>query len=156
MTRLQIPIPTGAVPSTAELKHWAISWLRSDKLWVKPQDGDDDDDDDRPLSLHCFKMRRGDDDDSEPARFVMANFIPGGKFVVVLYTNGDIELKEVQIEPGGEWELRDVAQYKRGDPEGFHTVYWSRLLTGTVLGRPLVAYVDREQEKCGSALSRDR
>jgi len=151
VTRLQIPIPTGVIPSTAELKHWAISWLRSDKLWVKPQDGDDDDD--RPLSLHCFKMRPGDDDDFEFARFVMANFIPGGKFVVVLYTNGDIELKEVQIEPGGEWELRDVARYKRDDPGRFHAMYWSQLLTGTDLGRPLVAYVDEEREKCGSALS---
>ena len=143
MKRLQIPIPTSVVPSTAELKEWAISWLRSDRLWIKPRD---DDDDDRPLSLNCFKTPMSDDDD-EPPRFVMANFIPGGKFVVVLYTNGSIDLKGIDVKSEDEWELRDVARYSPDDPEGFHVIYWSQLLTETNLGRPVVAYVDRTGEK---------
>ena len=48
-----------------------------------------------------------------------------------------------------EWELRDVAQYKQGDPGGTHTMFWSELLTETNLGHPLVVYVDRETKKYG-------
>lgn len=139
--RLQIPISTGVVPSTAELKDLAVSWLRSDKLWVKPRD----DGDERLLGLHCFRMGLFDDD--EPVRFVMANFIPGGRFVVVLYPDGNIDLKEIDIKPEGEWELRDVARYRQDDPERFHVLESSQLLTETNIGRPLVAYVDRAGEK---------
>jgi len=132
----------------AELKDWAISWLRSDKLWVKLRD----DDDDRSLSLHCFKMQLSD----EPNRFVMANFIPGGRFVVVLYVDGRIGLKEVNIKSKDDWELREVSRYRQDDSEQFHTMYWSQLLTETNLGRPLVAYVDRSEEKYGYCFSRNR
>lgn len=136
------------VPSTAELKDWAISWLRSDKLWIKPRS----DDDDRLLNLHCFKTPLSGGDD-EPARFVMANYIPGGNFVVVLYTDGQISLKGINVKSEGEWELRDVAQYKRDDPERFRSMYWSQLLTETNLESPLVAYVDQAQEKYGYSFS---
>ena len=147
--RLRIPIPTGVIPSMAELKGWALSWLRSDKLWVKPRD----DYDDRPLNLHCFKMRSSDDDD-EPNRFVMANLIPGGRFVVVLYTDGRIDLKEVNIKSESDWELREVARYRRDDQEPFYTMFRSQLLTETNLGRPLVAYTDRTGERYGHSLSK--
>jgi hypothetical protein len=146
VTRLQIPIPTGLVPSTAELKGWAVSWLRSDGRWVKPRE---DDDDDRSLNLHWFNMRPKEDHDAEITPFVMANLIPGGKFVVVLYTDGQIDLKEIKIECEDKWDLQDVAQYKRDDPEGFHTMFWSQLLTETNLGCPLIAYVDNDHEKYG-------
>ena len=124
----------------AELKDWAISWLRSDKLWVKPRD----DDDGRSLNLHCFKMQLPDDDD-EPDRFVMANLIPGGRFIVVLHVDGRIGLKEINIKSRDDWELREVSWYRQDDSERFHTMYWSQLLTETNLGRPLIAYVDRSE-----------
>ena len=146
--RLGIPIPTGVVPSTAELKNWVLSWLRSDKLWVKPRDDDDDDDDDRSLSLHWFNMRQEDpDDEEEPTRFVMANLMPGGKFVVVLYTDGQIDLKEIKIDSRGKWDLRDVARHEQEDPEEFYTMFWSQLLTETSLAYPLVAIVDQARER---------
>ena len=138
--RLQIPIPADIAPSTAELKDWAISWERSDRLWVKPRD------DDRPLSLHCFKPPPRANG-NKPDRFVMASLIPGGRFVVVLYTDGSIGLKEGNIKSGGKWEFRDVTQYRRDDPEPFYPLFWSQLLTETNLGHPLIAYVDRGDEK---------
>lgn len=139
--RLQIPIPPGVIPSTAELKDMAIYWLRSDEPWVKLRD----DDEERLLSLHCFRM--GQPDDAKLVRFTMANFIPGGRFIVVLYPEGHIDLKEINVQPEGKWELRDVAQYRRDNPERFHELESSQLLTETNLGRPLVAYVDLAGEK---------
>ena len=141
--RLQIPIPTGVVLSTAELKNWAFSWLRSDKLWAEPHD----DVADRSLSLHWFNMRQRDPDGGYSARFVMANLIPGGKFVVVLYTDGQIDLKEIEIESEGKWNLRDVAHHEQDDPEEFYTMFWSQLLTETSLAYPLVAFVDQARER---------
>jgi len=141
--RLKIPIPTDIIPPTAELKEWAISWSRADERWVKPRT----DDDDRLLSLHRFDMRQGGDGEAENIPFVMANLIPGGKFVVVLYHDGQIDLKEIKIKSEDKWELQDVVQHKQGDPEVTHTMFWSQLLTETNLGCPLVAYVDQEQEK---------
>ena len=95
-------------------------------------------------------MRQGDDDrddETEPTEFVMAALTPGGKFVVVLYTDGQIDLKEIKIKSNDEWDPQDVAKYKRDDFEEFYPVFWSQLLTETNVGRPIVAYVDREQEK---------
>ena len=136
-TLLQIPIPAGAVPSTVELKDWATSWLRSDKRWVR-------DDGDRPLSPHWFDMRQEGDNGTE---IVMANFIPGGEFVVILYSDGQIDLKKVRIMSKDKWDLQDVAQYKPDNPEGSFMISWSQLLTETNLGRPLFAYVDERGEK---------
>ena len=141
--RLQIPIPTDIITSTAEFKNWAISWVRSDELWVKPEDENDD----RSLILHQFDMRQDNPNERDRIRFVMANFVPGGKFVVILYTDGQIDLKEIKSKSGDKWDLQDVAQYKQDDAEGFYTLFWSQLLTETRLDRPLVAYVDREREK---------
>lgn len=93
VARLRIPIPTGIVLSTAELKNWVIS-VRLDERWVNPQD---DDKGKRSLSLHWFDMRQQDLHVGEvPTKFVMANLMPGGKFVVMLYTDGQVDLKEMK------------------------------------------------------------
>ena len=138
VTRPGIPIPKRFVPSTAELKHWAISWLRSGEPWVKPRD-----DGDRSLNLHCFTV--WEYGGNEPAYFVMANLIPGGRFVA--HNDGQIDLKEIKIKSEGEWELRDVTRRMGDDPKRFILAHWSQLLMETNLGRPLVAYVDRKEEK---------
>ena len=146
VARLRIPIPTGIVLSTAELKNWVIS-VRLDERWVNPQD---DDKGKRSLSLHWFDMRQQDLHVGEvPTKFVMANLMPGGKFVVMLYTDGQVDLKEIKIESEDKRNLQDRVQYKRGDPEGFRIKSWSQLLTETKLGHPLVAYVDRERHSLG-------
>ena len=144
MTRLQVPIPAGVVPSTAELKNWAVSWVKSDEPWVKPRDevvGS------RSLNLHWFDVRQ---EDPGERGFVMASFIPGGKFVVILYTDGQIGLKEIKIESEDKWNLQDVAQYKRDDPNECHMQFWGQLME-TNLGRPLVVYGDYHLEKYGSS-----
>ena len=139
------PPPHGNCPPAAELKEWAISWLRSDERWIRPRTTNGDDD--RLLNLHRFDMRQEEDDESRCIPFVMANFIPGGKFVVVLYADGQINLKEITIESDDSWGLLDVAQYGRDDSERSRITFWSQLLTETNLGHPLVAYVDQDQEK---------
>ena len=116
VTRLQIPIPTGDVPSTAALKNWAISWAKSEELWIKPRD----DDDDRFLDLHQFNTRQ-----EEFMPFVMASLIPGGDFVVILYSDGQIDLQEIKIGSNGKWNLQDVAQYKQYDLNEFRTALGS-------------------------------
>ena len=138
--RLKIPVPADTVHPTAELKEWAISWTKSDERWVQPRTPDDD----RSLWLHRFDMQQ-----EAAARlmpFVMANFIPGGKFVVILYPNGKIDLKEVKIKSKYESGLRDVTRYKPVGPERTRVTFWSQLLTETNIGCPLVAYVDREPD----------
>ena len=118
--------------------------MRSDERWVKSLD----DDDDLPLNIYYFDMRQEEPAQKiEPIRFVMANLIPGGNFVVLLYADGQIDLKEIEIKVEDEWDLRDVAQYKRDDSEEFYAMFWSQLLTETNVGHPLVAYVGREQER---------
>ena len=129
---------------TPELKNWAISWVRSEELWVKPRDEDEGS---RSLSLHSFNMRQEDPDEEEPTEFIMANLIPGGEFVVILYTDGQIDLKEIKIKSEDEWNLQDVAQYKHDDSERFFTLNCSQLLTETKFYHPLVAYVDEKREK---------
>ena len=84
----------------------------------------------------------------------MANFIPGGRFVVVLYNVGYIDLKEVNVKSEDEWELLDVTRYRPDNPEQSYAVYWSQLLTETNLGRPLVAYVDHLEERYGYPFSK--
>ena len=149
VTRLQISIPTGIAPSTAELKNWAISWVRSAELWVKPRDKDENN---LSLNLHWFNMRE-EDPEEEPTEFWMANLIPGGKFVAILYSDGQIDLKEIKIKSGDKWSLQDVAQYKSDHPETFFTLNCSELLTETKLGHPLVAYLDGDKKKYGYSFS---
>ena len=138
-TRLQIPIPTGLVPSVAELKNWVISWARSDELWVKPRD----DNGDRSLNLHWFNMPEEDFEDNweVPKQFMVANLVPGGRFIVLLYTDGQIDLKEIKSKSEDKWDLHGVAQYKLDRPAGaFYIDLWSQLLTETNLECPLIAY----------------
>ena len=118
--------------------------MRSDELWVDPRD---DYDEGCYLDLRWFNMRQEDPNTQEPTRFTMANLTPGGKFVVLLYTDGQVDLKEIKIKSEGKWDLLDVAQYKQVDPEGFPTMLWSQFLTETNIGRPLVAYVGPERKK---------
>ena len=92
-------------------------------------------------------MRQEGNDEAGGVAFVMANLIPGGKFVVILYTDGQIDLKEIKTESGDNWDLLHVAEYKQDVPEDTRTMFWSQLLTETNLGRPLVAYADQQQEK---------
>lgn len=148
VTRLGIPVPKSVSLSTAELKDWAVSWSKpSDKLWVNlGYHGLED----RPLSLHCFKVLR-EDDDYWRTRFIMAKLIPGGRFVVVLYVDGDIDLKAIDIKSEGEWELRDVARYRGAN---LSAIWPGELLTETNIGRPLIAYVDHGGEKYGHSFSR--
>ena len=97
VTRLQIPVPTGIFPSTADLKNWAISWVRSEDPLVKPRNEDEGS---HPLNLHWFDMRQEHSNKEEPLEFVMANLMPGGKFVGILYNDGQIYLKEIKIKSG--------------------------------------------------------
>ena len=124
--------------------------MRSDELWVKPQDEGAGD---HSLSIHWFDIRLEESEQEESPALRMANLMPGGKFVVLLYLDGQIDLKEIKIKPDGEWNLQDVAQYKRDAPEGFELSYGSRLLTETNLGHPLVAYADDRLEKWGYSFS---
>ena len=55
----------------------------------------------------------------------MANLTPGGKFVVIIFTNGQINLKEIKIRSGDEWDLQDVVQYEPDNPEGIYMVFTS-------------------------------
>ena len=116
--------------------------MRSDEPWVKPSR--DEGEGSRSLSLHWFDVGQGDPD---RYGFAMASFIPGGKFVVLLYNDGQIDLKEIIIESEDKWNLQDVAQYKHDDSERFFTLNCSQLLTETKFYHPLVAYVDEKREK---------
>lgn len=49
------------------------------------------------MSLHWFNMRQEDPEEEEPTQFVMTKRMPGRKFVVILYTGGQIDLKEMKI-----------------------------------------------------------
>ena len=98
VTRFQISrVPTGDAPSTAALKNRAVSWVKSEELWIKPRD----DDYDRFLDLHKFNTRQ-----EEFMPFVMASLIPGGDFVVILYSDGQIDLQEIKIGSNGKWNLQ--------------------------------------------------
>ena len=132
-----MPIPTDVVRSTAQLKNWATSWSRSNKLWIRSRDEDD------ILKLHWFKISEEVDD----VPFMTANLTPGGEFVVALYTDGKIDLKEIRIRSDDEWDLQKVAQYKQDHPEETDMAFRSQLLTETNLGYPLVAYVNDGREK---------
>ena len=147
VARLRIPIPTGVVLPAAELKDRAVSWLRSDRLWVKPRD----DNNDRPLNLRCFMLR---DDDDEDVPFVMARLLPGGRFVVVVGSDGRIDLKEINIKSEGGWELLDVAEYRLDDPEQYRGLWSSQLLMETGLGYPLVAYVNPGKDEYDCSFAR--
>ena len=39
------------------------------------------------------------------APLISSHYLPGGKFVVLLYESGSIELREIQISDAGGWNL---------------------------------------------------
>ena len=73
--------------------------------------------------------------------FVDAHLIPGGEFVVVLYEFGNIGLSRIEKpEVTGELVLREVARYEGTDRDDFPW-NWSRLLTETSYGCPVLVCV---------------
>ena len=120
--RRQVPIPPGATPSKARLKDLVISRTRAQLCWTKHG---------RPgaLAFHSFQT------DTE---FVDAHLIPGGEFVALLYRNGDVGLDRIErSEDTGGLNLREVARYEEPD-RGNYPYYWSRLLTETSHGCPVI------------------
>jgi len=120
----QIPIPPGTTPSKAELKDLVISRTRVDVCWTKSRPGD--------LSLHLLTRDF----------FIDAHFIPGGEFVVLPCDNGEISL--IKIERSvvtGKLQAREVARYKKTNM-GIFPGYWSRLLTETSYGCPVLVWME--------------
>ena len=118
--RLRIPIPPGTAPRKAKLKGWVISRTRAEVCWTKPRPGN--------LALHSF----------EHAGFVGAHLIPDGEFVVILYRNGTISLNRiVRFKVMDVLDLQEVARHK--EPDLYDQLYyWSRLLTETSYGCPVL------------------
>jgi len=122
--RLQVPIPPGTTPSKAELKYLVISRTRVDVCWIKRRPGD--------LVLHSFETN---------TYFVDAHLIPGGEFVVLLYRNGDIGLNKIErSEVTGELKPREVVRYEETNEDDCPH-FWSRLLTETSYGCPVLVWV---------------
>ena len=72
-----------------------------------------------------------------------AHLVPGGTFVVILYASGDISLSRIvrSSATGKISDLREVARCE--GTNGFSRPgYWSRLLTGTAYGCPVLVLVD--------------
>jgi hypothetical protein len=118
---LQIPIPPGTAPSKAELKDWVISRTKVDVCWVKTRPAD--------LTTHSFETED---------EFVDAHLIPGGEFVVLYYATGDISLSRLEESTvTGKLDLREVTRFE-ATGEDHHLWYWSRLLTETSYGCPVL------------------
>ena len=80
---------------------------------------------------------------NELVPFVAANIIPGGEFVIVLFPDGQVDLREIKIKPEGEWELPRVARHQGlGYLKVVCMTHWSQLRTDANLEHPLIAYVD--------------
>ena len=121
--RLEIPIPSGTSPSKAELKNWVISRTRVDVCWTKPRPGE--------LSLHLFET---------DAKFVDAHFIPGGEFVVILYSDGAVGLNKIERSAvTGDLKVREVARYEDTTANDYPGS--CKLLTETSYGCPVLIWV---------------
>jgi hypothetical protein len=122
--RLQIPIPPGTTPSKAELKDWVISRTRVDVCWVKSRPAD--------LTTHSFETED---------EFVDAHLIPGGEHVVLYYEIGDISLSRLEKSTvTGKLDLREVTRFE-ATGEAYRPWSWSRLLTETSYGCPVLVTV---------------
>lgn len=124
---LETSIPLGATPSKEELKDQVISRTRVDVCWTKSRPGE--------LSPHLIEADTG---------IVGAQFIPGGEFVVILYRNGSISLRKIERSAvAGNLKVQEVARYEnaaaRDNPGGS----WSKLLTETSYGCPVLIWVGR-------------
>jgi len=127
--RLQIPIPNGPNPSKAELKDLVISRARVDTCWIKRRSGYL-----RPREL------------TANAPLISSHYLPGGNFVVLLYESGSIDLREVQGEDAGGWNLVRVARYEQRDVHD-RPAPLSELLTKTSYGSPVLAYTNEAGNK---------
>ena len=102
----------------------AISRTRVNVCWIKRHPAD--------LAVHSFET-----DDN----FVDAHLIPGGEFVVLLYAYGDIVLNRIEGSGApGDLVLEEVARYKETN-EADRAGSWSRLLTETSYGCPVLVLV---------------
>jgi hypothetical protein len=120
---LEIPIPPGATPSKAELKDWVISRTRVDICWTKSRPGE--------LSLH--QVETG-------AEFEDAHLIPGGEFLVILYSSGDIGLNKIEKSAvTGDLEVHEIVRHENTTADDFPSC--SRLLTETSYGCPVLVWV---------------
>ena len=70
-----------------------------------------------------------------------AHFLPGGDFVVLLYSNGDIGLNRIERSVvTGELTVREVTRYRETDGAD-RPDHWSGLLTETSYGCPMLVFV---------------
>ena len=126
--RLQIPIEHGVIPSRTELKDSVISRAKVDVCWVKGRSD--------YLKPHSFRPGMA---------FLSSHYLPGGKFVVLLYATGSIDLKKIQDSDASGWTLVDLARYEQQNYN--YPAHWSGLLTGTSYGYPALAYMNETCDK---------
>ena len=100
-----------------------------DACWIRGHSG--------YLRLHEF---------TPDAPIASSRYLPGGKFVVLIYDFGSIELKEVQISDAGEWNFVDVARYEQRNPQEY-AGHVSEILTETSYGCPVLAYTNGANDK---------
>ena len=82
--------------------------------------------------FHSFEMH---------LEFVDAHLVPGGEFVILLYRNASVVLNRIErSEATGELSLREVSRYEE---PGNYPDYWSRLLTETSCGCPVLIWAGR-------------
>jgi len=127
--RLRIPISNDPTPSKAELKDLVISRAKVDTYWIKGRSG--------YLRIHEF---------IPDSHLFSSHYISGGKFVVLLYESGSIELREIQTSDAGEWNLVRVARYEQQDDHEY-PVPVSGLLTKTTHGCSIFAYINEARDK---------
>lgn len=114
--------------SKTELKDLVISRAKLDAIWVTGRGS-------WHLEPHESSLGAGS---------VSSYFLPGGKFVVLLYKSGALSLKEIQDPDSGEWGLVDVARYEQ---QSENPLFWSELLTETNYERPALACVNGTLDK---------
>ena len=84
--------------------------------------------------LHSFEVTGG--------AFVDAHLVPGGEFVVLLYSHGDISLNKIERSEAmaGDLDVTEVARYQELN-EMDYPGFWSKLLTETSYGCPVLIWV---------------
>jgi len=112
-----------------ELKDLVISRAKVDACWIRGRPG--------YLMLHEFDL---------DVAFVSSHYLPGGKFVVLLYETGSIDLKKIQDTDVSRWNLVDVARYEQQNVAD-SPAHWSGLLTETSYGCPALAYMNGSCDK---------
>jgi len=128
--RLQVPIPDGANPSKEELRDWAISRVKVDVCWIKGHP--------ECLKVHEFDLA------GTPANIYC---FPGGKFVLLFYGTGSMDLKEIRGSDADGWDLVRVARHEGRDPSIGYAAFWSRTPTETNYGYHVHAYVNEGRDR---------